>query len=369
METLGEQELAVLELVKANPFAGQQEIANALGLARSTVAAHIVQLVQKGHILGRGYILPPSRRAVCLGGAVLDRKYHAIDKLSAGTSNPVEGFRSPGGVARNVAENLALLGTRTSFVSILGNDEPGREILRHMRERDIDVSQMQVSERGRTAEYAAILDPSGELELGLADMAIFDEFVPTVLDRIWPHLAAATWIFADCNLPAATLQSLIERKQGARFHLAIDAVSTPKVRRLPADLTGIDLIFMNVSEANAFLGRTGETGIEDARAAALGLQKAGATQAIVSMGAAGIAVAAGDRTAVYPAVRAHPVDMTGAGDAMIAATLHRLIEGDPLTEAARIGTLLAALTTECPASVNPALSDRFLQANLHRLNA
>ena len=44
-EDLGQQEQAVLDAITANPFAGQQEIAAALGLARSTVAAHIVQLV------------------------------------------------------------------------------------------------------------------------------------------------------------------------------------------------------------------------------------------------------------------------------------------------------------------------------------
>ncbi|MBP0651261.1 winged helix-turn-helix transcriptional regulator, partial [Mycobacterium tuberculosis] len=55
LDDLGDQERAVLDAVTANPFAGQQEIATSLGLARSTVAAHIVQLVQKGYILGRGY--------------------------------------------------------------------------------------------------------------------------------------------------------------------------------------------------------------------------------------------------------------------------------------------------------------------------
>ncbi|MES0033817.1 winged helix-turn-helix transcriptional regulator [Mesorhizobium sp. M0046] len=54
MDDLGAQEQAVLDLIAANPFAGQQDIATVLGIARSTVAAHIVQLVNKGYILGRG---------------------------------------------------------------------------------------------------------------------------------------------------------------------------------------------------------------------------------------------------------------------------------------------------------------------------
>ncbi|TIP55828.1 MAG: carbohydrate kinase, partial [Mesorhizobium sp.] len=74
-------------------------------------------------------------------------------------------------------------------------------------------------------------------------------FSPSYLDRFWPHLASATWVFIDCNLPAATIAALMSRKQGARFKLAVDTVSSPKSARLPKDLTGIDLLFTNRDEA------------------------------------------------------------------------------------------------------------------------
>lgn len=367
MDDLGAQEAAVLEIIKDNPFAGQQEIATMLGLARSTVAAHIVQLMQKGYIIGRGYVMPAAKRAVCIGGAVLDRKYHARQQLVFETSNPVDGTRSLGGVARNVAENLALLGTATSFVSIVGDDETGRAILRHMRERGIDVSQVITTSERPTAEYAAILSPQNELVLGIADMSIFDLFVPAHLDRIWPHLAAASWIFSDCNLPAETLQALIARSPGAKFKLAIDAVSAPKAIRLPKDLNGVDLLFMNIDEANTILNRKAAASIDDAKDAALGLQAAGAREVVVTMGARGIAVAGIDGARTFPAVRANAVDITGAGDAMIAGTLHRILSGEDTYTAARTGALLGTLTTESPASVHTELSERFLQANMHRL--
>lgn len=367
MDDLGAQEAAVLQIIKGNPFAGQQEIAAALGLARSTVAAHIVQLMQKGYILGRGYLMPAARRTVCIGGAVLDRKYRAREPLVFETSNPVDGFRSFGGVARNVAENLALLGTPTSFVSIVGDDETGRQILRHMRDRGIDVSQVVTTAERPTAEYAAILSPEGELALGIADMSIFDLFVPSHLDRLWPHIAAATWVFLDCNLPAETLAALIARKHGARFRLAVDAVSTLKAARLGDDLHGIDLLFMNLSEANAVLKRRGAESLNDAREAALGLQAAGAREAVVTMGEKGIAVAGINEAKSFPAVEANTVDMTGAGDAMIAGTLHRILCGDDIFAAARTGSLLGTLTTEAAVSVHTELSERFLEANMHRI--
>ncbi|TDK39635.1 winged helix-turn-helix transcriptional regulator [Rhizobium deserti] len=367
MEDPSPQELAVLEAIRENPFVGQQEIATMLGLARSTVAAHIVQLMQKGQLLGRAYVLAEQARALCIGGAVLDRKYRAREALINATSNPVDGVRSLGGVARNVAENLSRLGTATSFVSIVGDDENGRTLLAYMRERGIDVSQTMVTGDRPTAEYAAILDPAGDLVLGLADMGIFDLLQPDHLDRIWPHLASANWVFADCNPPAETLASLIARRQGAHFRLAVDAVSTVKAARLPKDLTGIDLLFMNIDEANSILKRHGRASIEDAREAAMGLQRVGADQAIVTMGAEGIAVAGPEGAKIFSAVEAVSVDMTGAGDAMIAGTLHRVMAGDDIYTAARTGALLGALTTESSASVHTHLSQAFLEANMHRL--
>ncbi|HWU64829.1 MAG TPA: carbohydrate kinase [Ensifer sp.] len=372
MDDLGEQERAVLELVKANPFAGQQDIAGVLGLARSTVAAHIVQLMQKGYILGRGYVLPASRRIACLGGAALDRKYRALAPLVEDTSNLVRGSMSSGGVGRNVAENLARLGEEVSLLSVFGNDEAGRYLLTHLRELGIDTSQVVISETGRTAEYIAILESSGALRHGLSDMAIFDEFTPAVVEKAWPHVGSASWIFADCNLPAEAVSTLIRRKQGSRAKLAVDAVSTAKVERLPKDLTGIDLVFMNIAEALAFLGDTrnpASASLDDARNAARMLQSAGAAEAIVNLGAEGTAVCAADGYAIFPAAKANPIDMTGAGDAMVAATLHRLNQGDSLIEAAHQGSLAGSLTTECPATVHPALSAAFLEANRIRMDA
>ncbi len=361
----------MLDIISANPFIGQQEIADAIGLARSTIAAHIVQLTRKGYILGRGYVLPGPGRIVCIGGAVLDRKFRALAPIVPATSNPADGFRSLGGVARNVAENLSALGTETSFISIIGNDEPGREILGAMRQRGVDVSQMIISEDGTTAEYIALLGPDQELSVAASSMRIFDLFVPDMLDRIWPHLASARWVFADCNLPAATLTALIERKRSARFSLAIDAVSTPKVVRLPTDLGGIDLLFMNLDEASAMLGPDlihVPSGLRDtALAAAQGLRTRGAAEAIVTLGAQGTAYATREGSGLFDAVAAVPVDITGAGDAMIAGTLHRVLQGDPTAAAARVGALLGALTTETLSTVHPSLSKLFLDANLHRL--
>jgi len=298
-------------------------------------------------------------RVHCIGGVAVDRKYRALDAVRQGTSNPVHSERTFGGVARNVAENIARLGMTVSLASILGKDENGRALLEDLQRLGIGTQFMAISEEHPTAEYVAVLQPGGELALGLANMAIFDELTPTLLHKMEPDLQAAR-LFADCNLPSETLRALIAIARRKSLTLAIDAVSTPKVARLPRDLTGIGLLFLNLDEAHACLGEPAASPEE----AAERLRACGAERVVLTIGEAGLLVA--DRSGVHRigAVEAKIVDATGAGDALIAATLVALLRDHSLTEAARFGTAAAALTVESTASVRPDLSFALLETTL-----
>lgn len=295
---------------------------------------------------------------------MLDRKYRARRELIMETSNPVDGYRSFGGVARNVAENLLRLGVAVSFVSIVGDDESGRSLVEHLRALGADVARIAVTAERPTAEYVAVLDPRNDLLIGLADMAVLDLLTPARLEAAWAAIAASDWVFADCNLPAETLAFLIDRAKGAGFRLAINTVSSPKALRLPKDLSGVDLLFTNLDEASAMLGRAGPISTVEAAA---GLREAGAARVIVTQGAQGYAVASADGVVAAKAVPARPADITGAGDAFAAGTLYRILAGEQVAQAARGGALLATLTTESEMSVHPRLSPGLMQSAAGRI--
>ena len=59
---------------------------------------------------------------VVVGGAVLDQKLRTRDAPVLGTSNPGVSEAGVGGVGRNIAENLARLGTSTVLVAPVGDD-------------------------------------------------------------------------------------------------------------------------------------------------------------------------------------------------------------------------------------------------------
>jgi len=304
-------------------------------------------------------------RVVCVGGAAIDRTYRAPGDVRIGTSNPMQGRQGFGGVARNVAETLARLRVPVALASLVGDDANGRAIRDHCGAVGIDATTMLSVPDARTAEYVAVLDGAGDLVLGIADMDIFDAFDAARLERVVPHLAGADWIFADCNLPAQTLRDLVHRRREGGFRLAIDTVSMPKAVRLPRDLNGVALLVLNLDEAAACLGLrdpTPEVAVE-------GLRAAGAASVVLTRGSAGVLVATADGISQVAAAPATPVDVTGAGDALIAGTLFRILAGDGLVDAVRVGTVLAAMATEARGSVHPDLTPQRLEDRVRRAAA
>src|SRR6478736_5628356 len=116
------------ELIRANPFISQQDLAVQLRLSRSAVAGYIAGLIRDRRLLGRAYVLPDNRPIVCLGAANLDRKLRSNATLKMGTSNPARQDESFGGVARNIAENLARLSTPVSLITVIGDDTSGKAL-------------------------------------------------------------------------------------------------------------------------------------------------------------------------------------------------------------------------------------------------
>lgn len=234
-------------------------------------------------------------------------------------------------------------------MSRVGDDEGGREILAALDAAGIDLRGVDVVAGAVTADYVAVLTPNGDLALGLAAMDIFDGLTPVVLASHAELLSGADWVFADCNLPAETLLALAQRRGAGTYRLAVDAVSVAKTDRLPSRLDGIDLLFLNRDEAAAVARRHGRAGATSEDVAAL-LVGVGAAGVVLTLGAAGALAASAVGIVHVPGSPARIVDVTGAGDALIAAVIHAQAGGTDLADAVALGCAAAARAVETPRS-------------------
>ena len=344
-------------LIRANPFISQQELAVELRLSRSAVAGHIAGLIRERRLLGRAYVLPDKRPILCLGAANLDRKLRTVDTLKLGTSNPATAEEVFGGVARNIAENLALLGIPSALLTALGDDPAGRALQAHAEGAGIDMRGSLRLADTYSGTYTAVLDERGELVLALADMALYAQLTPEFLISRAPQRTGAAMTVADLNLPLASVATLVIDARRAAVPLVIVAVSEPKMVHLPADLHGVRLLILNQGELETRVGRALPT--RDALTAACrDVQAQGVQDLIITSGGEGVFhTCAGGELAWLPAPQVDVVDVTGAGDAFAAGVCWSLYQGsDDLTLACRRGLKVAAMTLESPDTVSPLLA-------------
>ncbi|MHA1567103.1 MAG: carbohydrate kinase family protein [Alphaproteobacteria bacterium] len=306
----------------------------------------------------------------CIGGAHWDHKALLAQPVEFGSSNPTDLCHSLGGVARNVAENLALLGCDVALFSVLGDDASGRELTAAMTLRGVDCAGLSCADGYTTANYTAVLDPDGSLVLALADMAIYETLDATWAQSIKPRLTDyAIWVL-DANITAAGLKYLLQGPDRASIVL-VDPVSVAKSARLVATLGGVEVLFPDSAEAAALSGvpasaRTPGYSSTPALAAADRLCALGVGTVIVSHGAAGIVVSDGRDHAEWPAYPVDRVrDVTGAGDAFLAGYAYGLINGHEGTPES-FGLAAASLTVEVEATVDPHITPERLRQRKRR---
>lgn len=335
--SITDREREVLLLIERDPMASQAQLAEALGIARSSVAVHVRSLVQKGAIRGRGYIIEPDAQIVAIGGANVDLEGTSSEKLLMEDSNPGKIDRSPGGVARNIAEALARLGVPTRLHSALGIDDEGRWLYDQTASRGVDMSGVVWLPGASTARYLAVVDSDGELAVGINDMEILQRFDPAHLPP--SMFVGARVVVVDTNLNPDALAHVFDHAGDAPTF--VDPVSVTKAAKLMPYLDRIHLLKPNRAETEALTGRqvTDRVGAE---AAADVLLEAGTRAVVVTLGAQGILYASVEERGFVDAVSGEAASPTGAGDALMAGLVWGYLNRCSLHESADLGGILAA---------------------------
>ena len=267
-----------------------------------------------------------TRSVVCLGGANVDRKLRVAAPMRPGSSNPATARETFGGVARNVAENLARCGVPVQLFSAVGQDAAGRALLDGAAHAGIDVHAVQSIDGALTGSYTAVLDTDGSLFVALAHMDLCEQLTPDWLAQHADVCRGAALVVADLNLPAATLAVLVTAAaEDAAPPLVLVAVSEAKMARLPQRLHGVRLLVLNRGELAAWAGTDVlADGVAQLRAA-------GVRDVVVTLGEAGLCHTAAAGALVFLAAPVVPaeavVDVTGAGDALAAGLCHGLWTG------------------------------------------
>lgn len=304
-------------------------------------------------------------QVVVIGAACLDVKGHVPGHIQPATSNPGQVRVTVGGVARNVAENLARLGTPTALLAVVGRDPYGHEIVKHTGAAGVDVSAVLFLRGQRTASYVALIDGEGNLAAAVDDTSIFAELTPRYIYGHRGLFRQARMAVVDANTPLDTFATI--RRVAGRYQVPIclDTVSLELARHYQDGLQHLQLLACGAGEAEVLTGRA-VASRRQAAAAARALVAAGAQVVIISLGLEGVVYASTEHNGHVPAIPGDVIDSTGVSEALTATVIYGLVNRIALDEAVWLGVAAAALTAQSLETVRNDLSLDLLYQRLVR---
>jgi 2-dehydro-3-deoxygluconokinase len=287
--------------------------------------------------------------AVCIGEAMI---------MLAGTPGTaledVESFRrSVGGAECNVAGGLAALGVATSWVSRVGDDGFGRQVLRDLQGRGVEVGGVELDPDRPTALYVKeSFDGRSRMHYyrtGSAAAAMDPDFLdrPAVQDRLAnAQVVHTTGITAAISTTAADmLMRLAEASHD--FILSVDLNWRPVLWRdkdpepLWRVLRAADVVLIGADEALVFAGTKDPAELHE--------RLGGRCTLVVKDDAhTAVVLEPGGRRTEVPALTVDVVEPVGAGDAFAAGFLAGTLQELPMKQRLRLGHLTAAAVLAVP---------------------
>lgn len=246
-------------------------------------------------------------RVLVIGGMNMDvlgstkMAFHERDSLPGHVS-----FR-PGGVGRNIAEQLVRLGAQVSLITAIGHDASASALIASCEELGIDLSSA-IKVPYPSPVYLAIHDNSGDMLAAINDMRAMDALLPEHLKEPLLTLSYDACVL-DANLSEPCLEAVAKYSKAP---ILADPVSAVKGMKLLPILPRLSAIKPNHMEALAI---TGESTHEEASKALIRL---GVSQVFISLGAKGLWYQDQENQGLLPVMDVPEVPLTGAGDALSA---------------------------------------------------
>jgi len=188
------------------------------------------------------------KSVVCVGAAFVDELFHMKEKMILATTVEAAITKTAGGVARNIAHQLALLGVEVQLICVFGNDSDGdwlKQVCVNAGVR-IDAS---ITREGLSGKYTAILNMDGSLFTGFLTNATTKLITPQHLEKHRAVLETASYLLADANISAVAGEWLLSFSNETGIPLILEPVSVPPARKFrDINLKGLHLVTPNEDE-------------------------------------------------------------------------------------------------------------------------
>lgn len=261
-----------------------------------------------------------------------------------------------GGVARNIAHNLSLLGHEVQLVTVFGDDDFGKGMMAECQALGIKVSLSDRYENAQSPIFLSFNDKNGAMQSAVSDVELNNRMDLDWLKGKMNEINRSEMVVADTLLSAEALTYLIDHCQAPLY---IDTVSPGKAKRLSEALNrsekpSIFALKCNLAEALAI---TGEMDLDNA---AKELNDKGINNIYLSIGSNGVVYCTEGKPQHFPSLSTEVVNVTGSGDAFFAGVIHAHALGILGKKAVMFGLRAAQHNIKSEGPVNQTLRHSIL---------
>jgi pseudouridine kinase len=289
-----------------------------------------------------------------IGGANIDISGKANASLKLKDSNPGKVVLSFGGVARNIAENLARLGIPVTFISAFSDDALSLSMLKHLNALKIDTSNSLIVKKATTSTYIALLNKDNDMKVAISDTTILKKLDKKHLQPIISKIKSKDILVLDTNLDSLSLDYIFKNSKGKIF---VDPISTAKTNKIKPYLDKIYSLKPNVFEAETIINKKISTK-KDVISAAIKINKKGVIKTFISLGKLGAYGFVDGIGEFVQSLKVSTVSATGAGDAFMAGLVVSEIRNYSLTETLKYATACAQIALGSETTVSNKISDQ-----------
>lgn len=306
-----------------------------------------------------------SGNILVIGATLIDTKGQPTSGLEPNVSNAAVIRSTRGGSARNVAENLGLLGANVTLLSAVGDDISGRRLLAQTAMENVHVGHVLIVPDACTGSYIGIIDEDGALSVALTDTRVMQHLTPDYLYRQRYLFQQADLIVFDGSLSEHAIEVIFFLAEQYKTPVCADPSSRRLTHKIEPHLAKLHLIVPSEAEAAALCGIDDiDDLLKSRRQLAQTLVARGVDIAVVTIANFGFVYATEYENGAVPALGSEIVDATGAGDAIAAAVIIGLLEEMPIVECMRLGASAAGLALQTTETVVPNLSLDMLYEHL-----
>lgn len=292
-----------------------------------------------------------------LGASIVDiigfsrKKYYQRDSI------PGQIKITLGGVCRNIAENLARVNVNTEFISILGGDDQGKNILNNSIKIGYNMSNSLILEDEYTPTYMAVLNEDGEMESAIVDMECLNKMDSSFIDSKASIIENAEYVILDADNPEL-LEYILTKFQG-KTKFILDPVSATKAKKVEHLIKYFHTIKPNRLETELLCGYKIEND-DDLIKAANYFRSLGVENVFISLDADGIYYKNSTEEGKIKTTAVEVKNVTGAGDSFVAGVGYGYMNNLSIKDTVKYAIAMSIVTITHEETINPSMSEEFM---------